>query len=93
MGTHWNFKCNTCEEECEQKFRRGDDLLLCIIRLIEPIKIIYNDKLNHYIEFTLNYNMDMESIRFVINHDGHDIVIISEYGDIVTENGIIEKGD
>lgn len=91
MGTHWNFKCNTCGKECEQSFLRGYDLLLCIFRLIKPIKEIYNDEKNQFIEFTLNCDMDMESIRFIIEHDGHDIVVISEYGDIATENGIIEK--
>ena len=91
MGTHWNFKCNTCGKECEQSFLRGYDLLLCIFRLIKPIKEIYDDEKNQFIEFTLNYGMDMESIHFLMKHNGHEIIIISEYGDIATENGIIEK--
>jgi len=86
MSEYWTFKCNTCEIECGESANHLDHVLLNILRNSDNFKKIRESDKDGYIEFGIMAHSP-SLIEFVIEHDGHDVVVQSEYGNYITKDG------
>ena len=86
MSEYWSFKCNTCEVECRESANHLEHVLLNILKNSENFKKIRESDKDGYIEFGI-MNHSPSLIDFVIEHDGHDVVVQSEYRRFITKDG------
>lgn len=83
MSEHWYFKCLTCGEYSENRLNHGDNILLNILGCVDIIKNLSDSDKYKYLEISI-LGKGSEPIDFLMNHygEGHDVVVISEYGTI-----------
>ena len=90
MSEYWTFKCNTCEIECGESANHLEQVLLNILKNSENFKKIKESDHEGYIQIgILGHEPDL--INFVIEHNDHDVVVQSEYGNYITKDGIDHK--
>ncbi len=92
MSTYWTYKCNTCNVECGERGNRIDKVLLDILKMSDHFKQIRDADSKGYIEFRIIGNHP-DLIEFIIEHYTHDIIVLSEYGDYITKDGVEHKKD
>ncbi len=93
MSEYWTIKCNTCNWICEERANHLSSVLLNIMNHSNDFKRIKDSDTDGYIELSV-MGHSSEFIIFVIEHDGHDMVVQSEYGDYITKDGVKhKKGD
>ena len=90
MSEYWRLKCNTCDSETGESANHLDNVLLTVLQNSENFKKIRNSDLTGYIEFEVMAH-GSEFIDFAIIHCGHDVIVLSEYGDYITKDGIKHK--
>lgn len=91
MSTYWTFKCNTCNDKCEDSGNHIDKVLLAVLKVSDCYKKIReSDVPGRYLEFGIMCHSS-ELIEFVIEHCGHDVIVLSEYGDYYTKDGVFFK--
>lgn len=91
MSEIWRFKCLKCDEESECGLNHGDKILLNLLKHVDAIKSLLDNDKDGYIELSI-LGSGSEPIGFLTAHygEGHDVVILSEYGKI-KKIGDIEK--
>ena len=79
MSTYWGYYCRTCSEESEHWHNRGEELLSEFyearnaVRALQPIWVTVS---------TISQWADLDMLIFLDDHEGHDIALHNEYGEI-----------
>ena len=79
MSTYWGLYCETCNDESAHWYNHGDAQLELLVQHWPAIKKVYELR-----ESLWRLEMHMpgsDALAFMDEHDGHDIVLASEYGD------------
>lgn len=93
MSEYWSIKCNTCNIITDESANHLSSVLLNVMNHSNDFKRIMESDTDGYIELGI-MGHSSEFIDFVAEHDGHDMIILSEYGDYITKDGIKhKKGD
>ncbi len=93
MSEYWSIKCNICNIITEENANHLSSVLLNIMNHSNDFKRIKDSDTDGYFELGI-LGHGTEFIDFVIEHDGHDMIVLSEYGDYITKDGVKhKKGD
>ncbi len=93
MSEYWSIKCNDCNIRTEESANHLDSVLLNIMNHSNDFKRIRDSDTDGYIQIGI-MGHEPEFIDFVMEHDGHDMIVLSEYGDYITKDGVKhKKGD
>ena len=87
MSEYWTFRCNTCNIRCNENANRISSVLLNILKNTDNFKQIRDSDVDGYIEFGIMTHSP-ELIDFVIEHYAHNVIVLSEYGNYITRNGV-----
>ncbi len=90
MSEYWTLKCNTCNIECEERVNHLEKVLLNVLQLSNEFKKIKDADSMNYIEIHV-MSHGTQFVDFIVEHYGHDIVVMSEYEDYITKDGIKHK--
>lgn len=77
MSEYWKYHCKTCNISSDGDINHGDKELLVVLSHIDIIKTLYDTDI---LDIDIMLHPD-EFIPFLMEHYGHNIVVISEYGD------------
>jgi hypothetical protein len=81
MSRDWNMHCKTCNATSETDFGHGEHILRGIAKAFPHIQAAQKADDSGYLEVSVLGHGE-ELIAFLNEHTGHDLDIISEYGDI-----------
>lgn len=92
MSEYWTYRCNICNTECSESNNHIESILFRILKMSDSIKQIYDLDIKDDLQIEVMF-YGREYIDFLISHNGHDIVISSEYGRYITKDGIMYERD
>jgi len=90
MSKYWSIKCNDCHIRSEESANHLSSVLLNIMNHSNNFKRIKDSDIDGYIELGI-MGHGSEFIDFVVEHDGHDMIVLSEYEDYITKDGVKHK--
>lgn len=79
MSTYWGYECTTCRAESDHWLNHGDTRLVEVLKVWPLIKQVQQSLTVDILMFELLPN---DVIDFLREHDGHDIQLKNEYGDV-----------
>jgi len=86
MSTHWGYHCKTCGVDSETWLNHGESILEEIYKLAPEINRIKSNASFIEIEITVNcssvYWDEEHPLEWLKDHEGHDICLKNEYGEI-----------
>jgi len=92
MSEYWTFKCNTCNAKCNDIASNHSSVLLDVLKMSDHLKKIKELDTQNYLKIEIMLH-STQFIDFVIEHNNHDVIVISEYGRYVTKDGITHEKD
>lgn len=90
MSTYWGYYCRTCDVATDHWHNNGDDLLTEFYEVWHVLR----DRRTIWVELRTHSRWaDQEMSIFLSDHNGHDVALQSEYGDVkdMTAGGGIEE--
>jgi len=78
MSTRWGYRCETCQADSETTFNHAERELSTLARHYVALKPLLGLSI---IDIRALYGSDI--LHFLYEHDGHAIVLHSEYGSML----------
>lgn len=87
MSTYWGYRCETCNDDSESWLNHGEDTLVGLAQHYNAYKpILYLPRVLISV-----YPYDSAPVGFLQDHDGHVIVVLSEYGQVLRPSALLES--
>lgn len=83
MSTNWGYQCRTCDVRSGSIYNHGQDVLRGLAKAAPHIKAALEADESGYLEISALCD-NGNAIFFLREHAGHDLELLSEYGDIET---------
>ena len=89
MSTYWRLRCKECGDTSPE-INHGADHLRKIFRAMPEIiavrKLVEDSpkfrQCGGDISYSFRSDLTSDTISFLVDHEGHDIELVSEYGDV-----------